>query len=379
MRIVRHNARVVHLTSLHPGLDVRIFYKECRSLAGAGYDVFLVAPHPREDTIDGVRLIAIPRIGRRFRRMTITMTQVYRKAMQLNADLYHMHDPELIPMGLLLRARGKQVIYDIHEDVPRDLLTRDYLPDSTKCSVCWFVEQLENFSARHFSGLVAATPAIGARFRTFNPRTLVVNNYPLNGEFKLSDRSSWQGRGKAVAYVGGIAVERGIIQMVEAMEYLPRVLGVTLELAGEFSSSGHRNHVLGMRGWTYVNERGMLNRTEVAHLLSRVCVGLVLFHPKPNNVQARPNKLFEYMSAGIPVVASDFPFWRELVEQVGCGLLVDPLDSKAIAGAIEYLLTHPFEAEAMGQRGRDAVEKCYNWDTEAAKLIKLYADILNNK
>jgi glycosyltransferase involved in cell wall biosynthesis len=118
------------------------------------------------------------------------------------------------------------------------------------------------------------------------------------------------------------------------------------------------------------------SREQVAALLGRVQAGLVLFHPAPNNVRAQPNKLFEYMSAGVPVIASDFPLWREVVEGEGCGLLVDPFNAVEVAEAVAHILGHPEEAEAMGRRGRAAVEQRFNWAREEATLVRLYRDVL---
>ena len=369
---------VVHLTSVHPPFDTRIFHRECRSLVQAGYAVTLVAPHELNEVVEGVRIEAISKADRRLRRMTTTVAQVYHKARQLDADLYHFHDPELIPVGLLLRARGKRVIYDVHEDVPRSLFapSRDYLPSNVKRPLSWLIERFENLAVRGFSGLVTATPAIGERFHTLNPYTKVINNFPILDELISSDGVSWDKRSSSAAYVGTIAFERGIRQMVEAMAYLPDDLQARLKLAGNFSPPQERDVVARLRGWRFVDELGFVDRREVARILSEVRVGLVLFHPEPNHIQAQPNKLFEYMSAGVPVIASNFPLWQNIIEKAGCGLLVDPLDAKAVALAIKYLLTNPSEAEAMGQRGKRAVEKYYNWQSEAEKLLNFYKEII---
>jgi len=371
--------RIVHLTSVHSADDIRIFHKECRSLVQAGYNVILVAPHKSNEVVEGVQVVAVRKAERRLRRMTATVIQVYRKALKLRASIYHFHDPELIPIGLLLNACGRRVVYDIHEDTPRDLVAREYLPPCAKMLVVWFIELLENLATRRLSGVVAATPAIGARFQALNPRTVVVNNYPIFGELAPRHPVNWEKRAQAVAYVGCIALERGVVEMVRAMEYVPQELGAALELAGAFSPPGHREFVQDKSGWRHVREHGVVSRVEVARLLSRVRAGLVLFHPEPNHVQSQPNKLFEYMSAGIPVIASDFPLWREIVEQANCGLLVDPLNPRAIARAIEYVLTHPGEAEAMGRRGRETAAKQYTWDSESEKLIRLYNQLLSTR
>jgi hypothetical protein len=361
---------------VHPIWDVRVFHKECRSVVAAGYPVTLVAPHDCDEVIDGVRVCGVGVAGGRIKRMTMTVARVLRRAWEVDADIYHFHDCELVPAGLMLQVLGRHVVYDVHEDVPRDLVTRYYLPAATRRVIARVIEVIENAAAKRFSAVVTATPAIGARFGRLNPRTCVVNNYPILRELAPSEETPWSSRGPAVAYVGAIAEERGIVEMVQAMAELSPGLDATLELAGSFSPAEDRALVERHPGWKRVHELGQLPRPDVATLLSRVRAGLVIFRPAPNHVGAQPNKLFEYMAAGIPVIVSDFPLWRELVEGAGCGLLVDPSDATVIAQAIEYLLTHPAEAEAMGRRGRQAVEARYNWESESAKLIRLYEEIL---
>lgn len=373
------NARIVHLSSLHSAWDSRIYGKECRSLAKAGYKVSLIVPHERDEVVDGVEIkgFARTRAGRLVR-MTGTAWRLYREAMRLNGKIYHFHDTELIPIGLMLQVRGKQVVYDIHEDVPRVLLSRTYLPKWARRTIGWLVERIERMACRRFSALVAATPAIATRFEQISRRAVVVQNFPREEELGRPVGSAWSQRHDAVAYPGLIAHNRGIREMVDAMGMLSEKSGATLELAGWYDSGEIEKELSCLAGWKRVNVLGILDREEIALLLARVRAGLVLFHPEERFKVAYPIKMFEYMAAGIPVIASDFPLWRRIIEEAGCGLLVDPLNPIVIAEAIDFLLTHPEEAEAMGRRGREAVEQHYNWRTEEKKLLRLYADLVGS-
>ena len=349
-------------------------------MARAGYEVSLVAPHIRNEISDGVRIEAIPGLQRRLPRMTLSVNRVYQKALGLKGDLYHFHDPELIPVGLLLHFQGHRVIYDVHEDAPRALLSpgRNYLPIQIRKPMSWLLEKLEVNAVKQFSALVTATPAITSRLQLFQTHTHNINNYPLLDELVAPKERPWGERLRSVAYVGVIAAVRGIQQMVDAVDFLADDLGVRLQLAGQFSPLELRSQIIESSGWKCVDEVGFLDRAQLASLLGTVQAGLVLFHPAPNHMEAQPNKLFEYMSAGIPVIASNFPLWRDLIERHQCGLLVDPLSAKDIAAAIEYVITHPAEAEEMGRRGRAAIEEKYNWESESQKLLNLYQQLLDH-
>lgn len=369
-------AKICVLTSVHPPFDVRIFHKECKALMGAGYHLLLVVPHERDEVRDGIRIRALAKPGGRLGRMTRTMWQVCREALRLDAEIYHFHDPELIPIALLLSLRGKKVIYDIHEDLPRAILSKHYLPRWIRRPLGWLAERGEKLACRHFAALVSATPVIAERFTGLNGHSVVVQNFPLLQELISLGGVPWSERIYSLAYIGNISLERGIREMVQAMGLLPDRFQATLKLAGNFSPPSLREEVIRLPGWRRVEALGFLDRPGVIELLRQVRVGLVLIHAEPQYQASYPIKMFEYMSAGIPVIASDFPLWREIVGSSGCGLLVDPLDVKAISEAIEFLLTNPQEAEEMGRRGRFAVEKHYNWASEERKLLQLYAKLM---
>ena len=170
---------------------------------------------------------------------------------------------------------------------------------------------------------------------------------------------------------------RGIREMTAAIGLLSDYPAVKLSLAGTFYPIDLGTTIMRLPGADKLEYLGQQSRSDVRTLFGSSRAGLVTFYPVRNHVEAQPNKLFEYMSAGLPVIASDFPLWRQIIEGADCGLLVDPCDPSQIADAMRYLLEHSDEGEAMGKLGRLAVEEKYNWEREGIKLVQLYDRILN--
>ena len=366
--------RICHFSSAHTDLDIRIYLKECVSLAKAGHDVHLVITADddavREAASKGVKLHPLMPVTNRFERMVLRAWRCFRKARSLDADVYHFHDPELIPYGMWLALSGKKVVYDVHEDVPKQTRSKAWIPAIVRAPLAAAIALLEWFGARFFFfSVVGATPHIGGRFRRFNPRALDINNFPLPGEFDARP-IDWSAKLAHVTYAGGITRIRGIQQLVQAMALVRS--DARLQLAGPSYEPDLEREIKQDRGWSRVDELGLLSRARVAEVLNRSVGGLVTFHPEPNHVDAQPNKMFEYMSAGVPLIASDFPLWREIIEGAKCGICVDPLNPREIAEAIDYLVTHPAEAEQMGRNGQKAVAERYNWTIEEGKLLGLY-------
>lgn len=366
--------RVLHLTSGHGVGDTRVFQKECKSLMRAGYHTSLLIAHEHDDLIDGVNILAVRGIRGRLRRISLLPWRLYRAALKRKADIYHFHDAELLPVGLLLKAQGKRVVYDAHEDLPRTFLAKGYLKKWARRPLMEIAETFETFAARQFDAIVAATPVIGDRFLRCNPHTVVINNFPIIEEIVPRSILPWNERCDWAVYLGSITEERGAVELIEAMSLVPSQLNATLKIAGHFNPPTLHAHLQSLPGWNRVDWVGYLNRAGVAHLLSCCRVGVVVLGAEQSFMEAQPVKLYEYMAAGLPVVASDFKRWRRVVD--GCGLLVDPASPREIAAAIEYLLTHPEEAQEMGRRGRAAVERCYNWNSEETKLLRLYASLV---
>lgn len=365
---------ICHLTSVHPRFDVRIFLKQCRSLALAGHEVSLVVADGTGDEIkNGVKIFDVGSSRGRLERMFKTTRKVWARAREMDADVYHLHDPELLPVGLKLKKLGKKVIFDAHEDVPRQIMGKHYLNRPARILLSGMLQLYERRACSRLDGIIAATPHIRDKFLSMNANTVDVNNFPIPGELAASS-PDWSHKRKQICYLGGIGAVRGIREMVRAMESVAS--GARLQLGGRFDQACVEQEVKAYPGWNRVDELGFINRQEVARILSVSVAGLVLFHALPNHLDAQPNKMFEYMSAGIPVIASGFPLWREIVEDNDCGVCVDPLKPAEIAGAIDFLVSNPERAEQMGRNGQRAVRERYNWGIEEKKLMGIYEQVM---
>ncbi|MGH7127216.1 MAG: glycosyltransferase family 4 protein, partial [Planctomycetaceae bacterium] len=341
---------------MHPAFDHRIFHKECLSLVRAGHRVTLIAPYDGTDTVNGVRVVGVPRASSRRMRIMQTVPAVYRAAVAEEADVYHLHDPELLPVGVLLRLRGARVVYDVHEDLPRQIGGKPWIPRRLRRFVAACAGMGEAILSRAVSGIVAATPTIARRFPT--PKTVTVRNFADLSADRFDAATPYRQRGPVLIHASStLAGIRGAREMVAAMERLP---GARLVLLGEMETR-LREELAAISGWKQVDWLGRRPVEELPSHLARARIGLSVLHDLPNYRDALPTKLYEFMAAGLPIVASDFPLWRAEYGPAGCARFVDPRDVEGIADAVRWLLEHPDEAEAMGRRGRQAVESQWNW------------------
>ena len=363
---------ICHLSTVHKWTSTRIFHKELRSLMKHGYKVSFIVQNGEAKLINGIEIIPLPRARGRINRVVYLGFKSLCLAVRQRADVYHFHDPELVLIGLVLKCFKKIVIYDAHEDLPRQILSKKYAEKVFPTKLSSIIEKLENFAAKRFDVVVAATPFIRDRFLTLACTSLDINNFPTVSGFVKSN-TAWLSKECAVCYVGGISSNRGIFEMVKAIERT----SARLLLAGEFSSAKERGKLIQMPGLENVKVLGQLPWEEIPQVLSRSMAGLVVLHPCINYMKSLPVKMFEYMAAGIPVIASNFPLWKEIIEFNECGICVDPLNSDEISEAVKWIVCNAAEAKRMGENGRKAVKNRYCWETEERKLLDLYESLLS--
>ncbi|NOU16869.1 MAG: glycosyltransferase family 4 protein [Bacteroidales bacterium] len=364
--------RICHLTSVHSRNDVRIFYKECCSLSKNFIVYLIVSDGFGREKINNIDIVDVGKHeGNRISRMFSVSKLILKTAKELNCDLYHFHDPELIPVGLRLLSMGKKVIYDVHEDVPKDILYKSYINKHFRLILSNCFKLFEHYAAKRFSAIITSTPYIRNRFYAININTIDIKNYPSLTEFHETKR--WNKKENEICYLGSITSVRGLYETVKAIE----LIECKLHLAGLFDDIKYKETVTTLEGWKKVIYYGFVNREKTKEILRTTKIGLVVLHPITTFMDSLPIKMFEYMSAGLPVIASNFPLWKDIIEENNCGICVDPLNTNDISQAINYLLNNNDIAQKMGENGRKVVEEKYNWEKEEAILIDLYTRICN--
>jgi glycosyltransferase involved in cell wall biosynthesis len=359
----------VHITSAHHYLDSRIFYKECRAAAAAGHETVLIAPGAEPGVISGVSIEPVPKARGRLHRVSVTLYRIWRKALVKKADIYHFHDPELIVVGLLLKIRGKTVVYDVHEHLPNQILGKPYLgPRAVRATLAAVARVAEGLAARAFDGFCAAAPSIGARFP--KRKTVLLRNFVELSLVDSIDPAALGGADgrKIIIYPGSLSKARGIGNVIDAVGRL----GGELELwlfgrwhDREFEASCRRSE-----GWQYTRYFGRQSQESVVAHIKAADIGVHLPLVAPNYSDGLAVKGFEFMACRKPFVTTDEPAKRRTFGD--CAVFTDAADVDAIEEAIIRTVMDSELCAMLGNKGRNCVENKYSWEIESQKLLALY-------
>ncbi len=365
------------LSSIHPCFDVRIFQKEARSLCQGGYEVTLVAVADfQEQTVDGIRVVGLPKPRRRVLRI-LNWWRILRIALQEKADIYHFHDPDLLLPAVLVKTLTRRpIVYDVHENYPQDILTKEWIPAALRRIISVAFRLFEDGMVRLMDGVVVVNQHLVERFEG-KSQVVIARNYSRLEPF-LAGEAPTERTKPYFVYAGRISDDRGIYECLQALESLGDAPAVLL-CAGTIGHVANEEFRRLLDGSAHPRFEylGLLPYKDIPPLFKGALAGLLCFQPTPNNLLGTPNKLFEYMSAGIPVIASDFPLIREVVAEADCGLLVQPENVEQIARAMARLLEDRQHAARLGQNGLRAALEEYNWGAEEGKLLGLYHALLS--
>ena len=368
--------KIVNITSAHSRNDGRIFNKICKSLS-RNYSVTLICADGKGSlSKEKIFIIDLGVFRNRFFRF-IGFIKFYKKALKIDGDIYHLHDPDLILVGLMLIAKGKKVIFDSHEDIAEEIKEKYYIPIIFRNFISIVYKVFEKFSLSKFDGIIAATPYIKNKLIKINPNTIDVLNYPTLNRIssKINKNKKVRRKTFSICYIGSITKIRGIFILVRALNLLKNK--VTLNLVGNFSPKSLVEELKLEKGWKYVNYLGYLNKNFFFNTFDNK-IGVMTLLSTPNNENSIPTKLFDYMLCKIPVISSNIKFAETIIKKYQCGIIYKNNNPKSLAKKIDYLIENYSEAIRMGKNGYKAIINDLNWKTEEKKLIIFYKSILKS-
>lgn len=364
--------RIIMLANGHSPFDTRIFIKEARTLSIAGYDVSIVVPYNRDEEREGISILAVPLNTQGWRKLIVNPWNILRRALKQPKDsVFHIHDSDILVVGIILRLWGRKVIYDAHEDTPLQIDYQHWIPGPIKKPYKWFYYLLEKICGWMFDRIIVAEPVIARYFPS--KKTFLICNFPIARSFRSFTPELYKKRKKRLLYIGTLSEVRGLFEMLNAAQAASRKVDFEFVLGGKFVPPELYKKVILQYEITFLSWVGY---NEMINLLFDSCIGIIIPHPIDRYRTNYPVKLFEFMAAGLPVIASKEGESAKFVEEAQCGILVNPLDVNEIQQAIVWLFTHPNEAELMGKRGQELIFSKYNWESESSVLLDLYSSLV---
>jgi len=355
---------IIHVSTAHNFNDIRIFKKELKSLSKK-YNCYFVVPHHEKVSIDNIHIIPIKRYKSRLLRFTLTNLEAFYQSIKINGKIVHFHDPDFFLFGIVLKLFGKKVIFDIHENYVGSVDYKNYLGGFGKKIVRNLFIAMNKLVSLTMDYLIIAHDTLHSDYR--KDKIEVINNYPLLDELRRSDNFKKKDN---ISYHGMITKNRGFLELID----VAKKTNTKLDLCGNFESQDLQNEY--EKNKSFVNYYGFVGREKIDQIIDNSFCGIVNFHRNSNHTKCYPNKLFEFLGKGIPVVASNFTIWMDLLEEHNCCIFVDPTDTNDIVKQVEKLKLDKELCYSMGNNGYDAIEKYFNWGIEERKLIKIYESLI---
>lgn len=364
--------KICHISTVHPMFDNRIFYKECISLANSGFEVHLIITHDKEEVINNVHIIPLSQNEGRINRLFVKQWEALDKALSVKADIYHFHDPELIFIGGILKLFGKKVIYDVHEDVPLQILNKDWLGNLfTRKIIANIFNSIEKWFAKKYDGIVTVTLDIVNKFN-MNKNTILLSNFPVVSLINKAEYANVKKDNIVLIYAGGLTKIRGIKELIQTVELLNGQ--AELWLLGKWESEDFKDECTNLGGWQNTRYLGVKPMDEVYLYMKMADIGMCTLYPTKNYLNSWPVKAFEYMACEIPIIMSNFPYWMEKFKN--SAIFCNPKSPEDIAQAVKSILDHKDLALEIKKKNKVLVQTIYSWEAESRKLIELYRKII---
>jgi len=370
---------ICHFTIAHSSLKSRSFHREFLPLAQAGIVVRYVSPAAIDGLHDGIHFVPLPQRPARFNVLS-NPARLIRTLLQQHADIYHFQDPQLLPIGLLLKlCFRKRVIYDAYEDFPSMAANKSSLPRGFRPIAAQLISATEALAARTLDAVTTADPLTIRRLaRHRGSRKFVFYNFPNLNFFPVPCNKE---KRFDLVYRGGLSERAGTFLLLDAVRRVandhPSIRLLLIGYSDSLEVERQLRARIAVLGLTpNVEIRGRIPHEEMAGALAEARIGVSPLLDIPKFRLNIPVKIFEYWACGLPVIASDLTPSRPFIRNSEAAILFPPGDANALALALASLLAHPSRASEMGQRGRALIEQRLNNALESHKLLSLCLNLI---
>ena len=378
-------AKICVVAPVHNNRDIRIYTKEILTFLNEGYEVVQISRSSEDCINDDLFFekyteLVVPRYKNRMQRLLLTPWLV-KESLKTKADIYHVHNPDTLLLGFILKVFRKKVIYDTHEDFSERILMREYLAKPLRKVLALIITKLEKNAGKYFDLCIVTQVQIQDRIK----KSILIENPPkvssdINDKaIKISKEISKDRNSFRLIYVGGISEGRGIKVIINSLVEVNKYFSCRLWLIGPFMEENLYSQISNLDGWKYIDYLGEMKQEDAFSYMIKSDVGIVTILDIGDHKYTSPNKLFEYQMFSLPFIASNFKTWKRRVEKNKSGIFVNPMYINELVEAIKYLEKNPIERKEMGNRGREYIQKYFNWEIEAEKLLIAYKKILNEK
>jgi glycosyltransferase involved in cell wall biosynthesis len=369
--------------------DPRVF-KEAEYLQNHGFELTILcwdrlSELPEIETLSsGVKIIRIHNIPssygiglRQLLKIPRFWLLIQKYLLTLKASYIHCHDFDTLPAGLLFgRLHRIPVIYDAHEYYAE--LVKPRLHGITGRLLYSLIRWAEQVGAHHASAVVTVDESLAAIYRIRNKNVLLLGHYPEK-KMALNSNRVFTHSNLTLLYAGRLSVDRGLLIYTDLVRSLQEQgIPARLLLTGVFTPASEqvKFNVYAKSVINSISFLGWIPYERMANVYQEADIGLAIFLPEPRYVAAVPVKLFEYMANGLPIIASNFASIAQIVNEVRCGLLVDPLaDRSGIVKTIVMWWYNKSVPQELGENGRQAVLLKYYWENQANSLVNLYQEL----
>lgn len=371
-----NNIKVCHVISGYYRNDPRVFQRQCKSLKDAGFSVSILTNDDQpEEILEGIPIYSTKNYwSNRFRVLLFAKKQFLIRALEINADIYQMHSPELLSLGLALKNAGKVVVYDAHEDLPKHIIEKDWLPKFIRKPLSYLVENYMCIILKRYHAIISPHSHVVEQLREINPNTTLITNFAKVLPRKEISLNEYSQRNQVICYSGTVYLHSNQLTILEALKALPHV---KYNIAGYFSPD-YLTLLSKHESFNKLNYIGRINWADLIGFYNNARIGIVVIDYKMNlggkTGTYAVNKIFEYMEAGLPIICSDYDLWQVIIDEYNCGICVEPGNLKQMTDAITFLINNTEAAYMMGQNGRKAVFEKFNWSTQE----KVYIDLFNS-